>query len=71
MAPVQPKVKPRSRSVKLSKQMRDAIEAFGADPSPANRTVLERRIREYARRRKYDGEVLTLRRAHSNSRGRK
>jgi hypothetical protein len=61
----------RRRSVELSKPMNDAITAFGDDPTPENRKALERRIREYARRRKYDGQVLSAHGTHKNKRGKK
>ena len=55
----------------LSKQIQDAITAFGDNPTAENREVLEQCILRYGYRRKYDGEFLTPKRPSRNSRSRK
>ena len=54
--------------VELSAQMQSAITKFGEKPTKANREALERLIKRYAYRRKYDGEFLTAGRSSRNTR---
>lgn len=59
------------RPARLSKQIQDAIDAFGRSPTAENRQALEARILKYGYRRKYDGEFLTPPRPSRNALSRK